>query len=61
MAEMELRVLTRHCIGRRFDTAEAMDRQMAAWPNERHAKQLGANWRFKTADARIKLKALYPN
>jgi DDE superfamily endonuclease len=61
MAEMELSILTRQCIGRRFDNAEAMDRAMAAWQKERNAKQLGANWRFKTADARIKLKALYPN
>jgi hypothetical protein len=61
LAEMELSILSRQCLGeRRFGTASAMDQHIAAWEKERNAKRLGANWRFTTNDARIKLKSLYP-
>jgi hypothetical protein len=61
MAEFELSVLTRQCVGRRFESATEMDEAMAAWQRERNRLRLGATWRFKTSDARIKLKHLYPN
>lgn len=60
MAEFELSVLGRQCLNRRFDSAEEMDRHIAAWQTGRNAQRLGADWRFTTADARIKLKHLYP-
>jgi hypothetical protein len=61
MAEMELSLLSRQCLGsRRFGSADAMDREIAAWENDRNARQAGSSWRFTTADARIKLKSLYP-
>ena len=61
MAEMELSLLSRQCLGqRRFATAAAMDSAVAAWQHERNAQCRGTNWRFTTADARIKLKSLYP-
>lgn len=60
LAEMELSILTRQCIGRRFDTITQMDEAIAAWQTTRNKHALGANWRFTTADARIKLKRLYP-
>jgi hypothetical protein len=60
MAEMELSVLTRQCIGRRFHTAEQMEKAMSAWQSERNEARLGARWRFTTNDARIKLQRLYP-
>jgi hypothetical protein len=34
--------------------------QVAAWESDRNAKQKGVDWQFTTADARIKLKRLYP-
>ena len=61
MAEMELSVLTRQCVGRRFESADQMDDAMAAWQSERNRLRRGADWRFKTSDARIALKHLYPN
>jgi len=61
MAEMELSALTRQCVGRRFETAAEMDEAMAAWQRERNRLRRGADWRFRTADARIALKHLYPN
>ena len=60
MAEMELSVLTRQCIGRRFDNAAQMDDEINAWEQDRNHHRCGAQWRFKTADARIKLRSLYP-
>jgi hypothetical protein len=60
MAEIELSVLTRQCIGRRFQNVAQMQSSIAAWQQDRNAQQLGANWRFTTPDARIKLKGLYP-
>lgn len=61
MAEMELSILSRQCLGdRRFGTAEAMDAEIGAWERNRNQRRLGANWRFTTSDARIKLKSLYP-
>jgi hypothetical protein len=61
MAEMELSILTRQCIGRRFASADRMDTAIAAWQTERNAGRLGASWRFTTSDARVKLRSLYPN
>lgn len=61
MAEQELSVLSRQCLGRRrFATAEAMDAAIAAWAADRNARRCGTDWRFTTDDARIKLKSLYP-
>jgi hypothetical protein len=61
MAEVELSVLTRQCIDRRFENASEMEMAMAAWETERNRTGAGADWRFTTNDARIKLKRLYPN
>jgi len=61
MAEMELSVLSRQCLGtRRFATPEEFDAAIAAWESDRNTRHCGTDWRFTTADARIKLKTLYP-
>lgn len=61
MAEMELSLLSRQCLGnRRFATAATMDKTIAAWQRERNEQRRGTNWRFTTTDARIKLNSLYP-
>lgn len=61
MAEMELSILSRQCLGeRRFGSAAEMDTQIAAWEKDRNTRHCGTNWRFTTADARVKLKGLYP-
>ena len=61
MAEQELSVLSRQCLGgRRFGTAAAMDAAIAAWQADRNARRCGTLWRFTTQDARIKLASLYP-
>jgi hypothetical protein len=60
MAELELAVLQRQCLARRLPDRGAMAREAAAWADRRNAAHAVVNWRFTTADARIKLKRLYP-
>ena len=60
MAEIELRVLARQCLDRRLPDRATLEREVAAWEAERNAAARGVDWRFTTADARIKLKHLYP-
>ena len=60
MAEIELSVLSRQCMDAYFETREQLAARIAAWEAARNQKNLGINWRFTTADARIKLKKLYP-
>jgi hypothetical protein len=60
MAEMELSILSRQCLNQRFAGAAELDAAVQAWETRRNRAKNGANWRFTTHDARIKLKALYP-
>jgi len=61
MAEIELRVLGRQCLNRRIEDLEAMRRQVAAWEEDRNERGIEVQRRFTTADARIKLRRLYPS
>ena len=61
MAEIELSILARQCLSDRFPTLEALAAQVDAWQCERNQAHVTINWRFSTADARIKLKRLYPS
>lgn len=60
VAEIELSVLSRQCLDRRIESADALWKELEAWEVERNDRQVGVNWRFTTTDARIKLKRLYP-
>src|SRR5512142_1999890 len=60
MAEIELSVLSRQCLSRRIETREELEREVAAWEEERNERGVEVQWRFTTADARIKLRRLYP-
>ncbi|MDB5347406.1 MAG: hypothetical protein JWP89_5783, partial [Schlesneria sp.] len=61
MAEMELSVLSRQCLGsRRFATAQSLDTAITQWQSQRNSSGQQTRWRFTTADARIKLTSLYP-
>lgn len=61
MAEIELSILSRQCLAkRRFAKAEELDAAVAAWEADRNKRRCGTDWRFSTADARVKLKSLYP-
>jgi hypothetical protein len=37
-----------------------MEREVAAWTAARNAAATPIDWQFTTADARLKLKRLYP-
>lgn len=60
MAEIELSVLAGQCLDRRIGSREELEREVAAWEEDRNEPMVGVNWRFTTADARIKLRHLYP-
>lgn len=60
MAEIELSVLARQCLDRRIESREELKREVAAWEEDRNERSIGVDWRFTTADARIKLRHLYP-
>ena len=61
MAEIEINVLSRQCLSRRIPDRETLEREVAAWEERRNASAKPVDWRFKTADARVKLKSLYPS
>lgn len=61
MAEIEFSVLFRQCLDRRIPDAETLESEIAAWQDDRNARESAVNWRFSTDDARIKLKNLYPS
>ncbi len=60
MAEIELSVLARQCLDRRIETREELEREVAAWEEERNEREVEIRWRFTTADARIKLRPPIP-
>ena len=60
VAEMELSVLARQCLDRRIPDAETLKKEVAAWQKKRNEAVVKVDWQFTTADARIKLKKLYP-
>jgi hypothetical protein len=60
VAESELSVLTRQCLDRRIAQRATVGAEARVWARERNAKQTGVDWQFTTADARVKLKHLYP-
>ena len=60
MAEIELSILSRQCMNDYFESREQLAERIAPWERSRNDRQAGIDWRFTTADARIKLKRLYP-
>ena len=60
VAEIELSVLTRQCLDRRIESMAELRTELVPWVEERNDRGIGVNWRFTTANARIKLRRLYP-
>ena len=60
VAEIELSVLTRQCLDRRIESVDELREELEPWYEERNDRAVGVKWRFTTADARIKLRRLYP-
>lgn len=60
MAEIELSVLHRQCLDRRIPDLNTLKAETQAWAIQRNQQKVTIQWRFTTADARIKLARLYP-
>jgi hypothetical protein len=61
MAEIELAILSGQCLDRRIPDTGTLSAEVAAWEMTRNETATQVNWRFTAADARIKLKHLYPS
>ena len=61
MAEVELSALARQCLSRRIARADTLARRVGAWEAARNAAVAKVDWQFTTADARMKLRSLYPS
>jgi hypothetical protein len=60
MAEIELSALVRQCLDRRIPDKDILIREVKAWEDQRNSEVIKVHWQFTTADARVKLKSLYP-
>jgi uncharacterized small protein (DUF1192 family) len=60
MAESELSVLSGQCLDKRIADKQTLTDEVAAWEASRNNKHAKADWHFTAADARVKLKRLYP-
>jgi uncharacterized small protein (DUF1192 family) len=60
LAESELSVLSGQCLDRRIADKQTLAEEIAAWEASRNKNHTKADWHFTTADARVKLKRLYP-
>ena len=60
IAEIELSVLERQCLGRRISSVDLLNHEISAWSFYRNNATSAVDWHFTTKDARIKLKHLYP-
>lgn len=60
IAEIELSVMTKQCLGRRIPDLSFLNEQLSYWENSRNSSQKTVQWHFTTADARNKLRWLYP-
>ncbi|HVI68315.1 MAG TPA: IS630 family transposase [Bradyrhizobium sp.] len=60
MAESELGVLASQCLDRRIADKQILAHEVTAWQDHRNKHHAKADWQFTTANARVKLKRLYP-
>ncbi|WP_414476035.1 IS630 family transposase [Microvirga sp. M2] len=60
MVEIEIGVLKGQCLDRRIDTREGLEREIAAWEDERNAAGARVRWMFTTENARAKMGRAYP-
>jgi transposase len=61
MAEIEFSILQRQCLDRRLGDESILKQQIASWEKQRNEQKAIIDWRFSLADARTKLKRLYPS
>lgn len=59
MAEIEIGILDRQCLGRRLMDRATVTREVSAWQRRRNAQQHGIDWTFTRQDADRKLRRHY--
>jgi len=60
MAEIEISTLSRQCLGRHIPSMKEMAAEVRSWVAQRNAEKATVRWQFTAADARIRLRHLYP-
>ncbi len=60
MAELDVSVLQRQCLCKRLADRAAMERIVTAWADRRNRAPQRIDWQFTSADARTKLRRVYP-
>jgi hypothetical protein len=60
MVEIEIGILSEQCLDDRIPDEDTLWSETAAWEADRNERRVTVNWRFDTADARVKLQRLYP-
>lgn len=60
MAEIQFSIVTRQKLDQPFQNAQQVETVVTDWANSQNQLKRGANWQFKTKDARVKLRKLYP-
>jgi hypothetical protein len=53
-------VCSSQCLDRRIPDKQTLIEEVAAWEASRNKHHTKADWQFTSADARVKLKRLYP-
>jgi len=61
MAEIEIGVMNRQCLGRRLDDRQIVCDEVAAWEQQRNQDEAKVHWTFTVSDARVKLHRIYPS
>jgi hypothetical protein len=60
IAEIGLSVLARQCLHQRIASLADLKKILKDWEEQHNAEPHAVSWQFKTEDARIKLRRLYP-
>jgi len=60
MAECELSILEKQCLGERIGDEATLRQRIAIWNEDRNTRSKKIDWQFETKDARIKPRRLYP-
>lgn len=60
VVEIEIGVLKGQCLGRRINSQEELEREIATWERQRNASGARAKWMFTIAKARATMGRAYP-
>ena len=53
-------MLEKQCLGERIGDEPTLRKNVSVWNEDRNNRGKKIDWQFKTADARVKLRRLYP-